>query len=128
MGDRYEPGFPMMMAFLNLMIVRRVIAKGLLLLAFSSSCCGPSLAADGKADVSKLPEDVRAFMERRNGCDHYRGEDSSDAERRTQIDRELQRLCIGTDAELARLKRVYAGNKAVQHTLDDYEVDIETGD
>ncbi|MBW9052863.1 hypothetical protein [Rhizobium mesosinicum] len=117
----------MMAQFDNMMIVRRVIAKGLLLLAFSGPCCGPSLAADGKADVSKLPEDVRAFMERRDGCDHYRGEDSPDAERRAQIDMELQRLCIGTDAELARLKRAYAGNKAVQHSLDGYEVGIETG-
>ncbi|WP_416068365.1 hypothetical protein ACK9YZ_27450 [Rhizobium sp. ZK1] len=46
---------------------------------------------------------------------------------RAQIDRELQRLCIGTDAELARLNRIYAGNKAVQQSLDDYEVNIETG-
>lgn len=117
----------MMMAFFNLMTDRGAIAKGLLLLALSGSCCGPSLAADEKADALKLPEDVRAFIERRDGCDHFRGEDSPDAERRAQIDRELQRLCTGTDAELARLKRVYAGNKAIQHSLDDYEVNIEIG-
>lgn len=109
------------------MINRRAITKRLLLIAVSSSCHGPLLAAAEKVNVSKLPEDVRAFIERRDGCDHFRGEDSPDAERRAQIDRELQRLCTGTDAELARLKRVYASNKAVQHSLADYEINIETG-
>lgn len=66
-------------------------------------------------------------MERRDGCDHFRGEDSPDAERRAQIDRELQRLCTGTDADLARLKRIYAGNQTVQRSLDEYEINIETG-
>lgn len=111
------------------MIRRRTIASGLLLVfVISCSCWGPSVAADKKADAPQLPEDVRAFMERRDGCDHFRGEDSPEPERRAQIDSELQRLCTGTDAELARLKRLHAGNKVVQHSLADYEVNIETGD
>jgi len=125
--DRSALGFPIMMEFFNLMSDRRAIAKDLLLLTLADSCCGPSFAADQKTNRPRLPEDVRTFIERRDGCDHFRGEDSPDAERRAQIDRELQRLCSGTDAELARLKRIYAGNKAVQQSLDDYEVNIETG-
>ncbi|MBB3593637.1 hypothetical protein FHX08_004040 [Rhizobium sp. BK529] len=109
-----------------MMIVGPKIAMGLFLLSLSGACCGASLAADRKSDTFKLPEDVRAFMERRDGCDHFRGEDSPYAERRAQIDEELKRLCTGTDAELARLKRFYTGNETVQRLLAEYEVNIET--
>ena len=109
------------------MILGPTIVRGLLLLSLSGTCCGPSLAADQKSDRFRLPDDVRAFMERRNGCDHFRGEDSPYSERRAQIDEELKRLCTGTDAELARLKQVYAGNETVQRLLAEYEVNIETG-
>ncbi len=108
-------------------IVGPKITAGLLLLSLSGACCWPTLAADRQSDTFKLPEDVRAFMERRDGCDHFRGEDSPYAERRAQIDEELNRLCTGTDAELARLKRLYAENETVQRLLAEYEVNIETG-
>lgn len=109
------------MAWAELRSRNHTVAKALLLLVVAGSNCLPALGAD------KVPADVQAFMERRDGCDHFRGEDSPDADRRAQIDAELQRLCTGTDAELAGLKRAYAGDPNVQHLLDDYETDIETG-
>ncbi|MBB3657710.1 hypothetical protein FHX15_002952 [Rhizobium sp. BK650] len=108
-------------------IIGPKISAGLLLLSLSGACCGASLAADRKSDKFKLPENVRAFMERRDGCDHFRGEDSPYAERRAQIDEELKRLCTGTDAELASLKRLYAENEAIQRLLAEYEVTVEPG-
>jgi hypothetical protein len=107
--------------------IMKLAVKGLLFLVLAGSTCVPARGADQTGASPSLPEDVRAFMERRDGCDHFRGEDSPDAGRRAQIDAELRRLCTGTDAELARLKRVYAGNRDVQILLDDYEPDIETG-
>ena len=106
---------------------KREITKGLLLLVLTGLSCGPALSAASNSASPAVPEDVRAFTERRDGCDHFRGEDSPDAERRAQIDAALRELCTGTDAELARLKRAYAGNPDVQHLLDGYEITIETG-
>jgi hypothetical protein len=78
------------------------------------------------ADTAALPGDVRAFISRRNDCDHFRGEASPDADRQGEIDRELVRLCKGSDAELARLLRHYRKSQAVLDALDDYERIIET--
>lgn len=80
------------------------------------------------AQAAPLPADVQTFINRRNDCDHFRGEDSPDAERRAEIDKELKRLCTGSDSELARLMRRYAKNKAVQDALGDYDPDIESND
>jgi hypothetical protein len=113
--------------FLSMTAGSREIAKALMLLILFSSGCGTSMAADQTLAASRLPRDVRAFMERRDECDHFRGEDSPDADRRAEISLELQRLCTGSDAELARLKRTYAKNKSVQRSLDGYEINIETG-
>ena len=68
-----------------------------------------------------LPLPVRRFIERRDGCDHWRGEDSPDPARRRQIDRALRKECTGTDRELDRLRRLYRRNPAVLKALNDYE-------
>ncbi|QKD00326.1 hypothetical protein [Mesorhizobium loti] len=114
-----------MTAFPEMTNRKREIAKGLVLLVLAGLCCGPALGAGPNGASLSVPDDVRAFIDRRDGCDHFRGEDSPDAERRAQIDAALRQLCTGTDAELARLKRVYAGNPDIQRLLDDYEIDIE---
>ncbi len=72
-----------------------------------------------------LPRDVRAYVARRDDCDHFRGEASPDGQRQAEIDAETLRLCKGSDAQLARLKRKYARNRAVQHALADYDPRIE---
>lgn len=77
------------------------------------------------ATAAGLPADVRAFMERRDGCDHFRGEEPYDPAREAEIAAKATKLCTGTDAELARLKRIYAHNPAVKHALAGYESSIE---
>jgi hypothetical protein len=72
-----------------------------------------------------LPREVRAYVARRDDCDHFRGEASSDEQRQSEIDAETLRLCRGSDAQLARLKRKYARNRVVQHALADYDPRIE---
>jgi len=72
-----------------------------------------------------LPREVRAYVARRDDCDHFRGEASPDEQRQSEIDAETLRLCRGSDAQLARLKRKYARNRAVQHALADYDPRIE---
>lgn len=80
----------------------------------------PSLAI-----AASLPKEVSAYIDRRNDCDYFRGEASPDTERQAEIDRELQKLCAGSDAELARLLRLYAKNKAVRDALEVYDPNIE---
>jgi len=87
-------------------------------------CLGvtPSIAAE-----THFPADVARFVDQREGCDHFRGEfpDPPDAQRIKEIERELRKLCTGTDKKLADLKRKYARNRAVMERLNEFEEGIE---
>lgn len=75
----------------------------------------------------QLPHDVRNFIEKREGCDHMRGElpDPVDTHRTRQLQRETRSLCKGTDQKLAQLKKKYAKNSSVMQHLDAFEPAIE---
>jgi hypothetical protein len=87
----------------------------------------PSAGAAAAPPVSArpLPADVRAFVARRDHCDHFRGEDSDDPARQREIARSLERYCAGTDTTLARLKARYRGNVRVAHVLSRYDPNVE---
>ena len=72
-----------------------------------------------------LPPDVLAFKIQRVSCDHFRGEDGYNAERREFLARALARSCTGTDQALAQLRQRYSANAAVLTALKDYEDRIE---
>lgn len=78
-----------------------------------------------------LPHDVERFIERREVCEHFRGEPwpegstREDAERRSFVARELEKHCAGSDAQLAALRRKYRNDKTVIRTLEPYEDVIE---
>lgn len=78
-------------------------------------------------DMSALPfpREVTAFMVDRDGCDHFRGEEPYDAERRAYIAENIAELCQGTDARLATLRRRYAGDRSVTAALKGYDQHIE---
>lgn len=78
-------------------------------------------------DLSPLPfpQEVTTFMVDRDGCDHFRGEEPHDAERRAYIAENISELCQGTDARLAMLRRRYAGDKSVTAALKGYDAHIE---
>ena len=65
------------------------------------------------------------FIERRGACDHFRGEEPYDAKRREFLEQQMQRLCVGSDRQLAELKKRYASNKAVMTKLNEYDAQIE---
>jgi hypothetical protein len=77
--------------------------------------------------ATSLPKDVAKFIERREGCDHFRGEipEIPDPDRMDDINRELKKLCKGTDKKLMQLKQKYAANAAVTTVLAEFEPDIE---
>lgn len=74
-----------------------------------------------------LPGDVQRFIDRREGCDHMRGEMPTPGGKRwmRQMRQEIKKLCEGTDEELARLKKKYAMKKSVLRRLDEFEPGIE---
>lgn len=86
----------------------------------------PSNAA--APDDPPFPDEVTAFMVRRDGCDHFRGEAPYDAERRAYLENNIAALCTGTDAKLAALRHRYSGNPAVIAALSGYEDRIEAPD
>ena len=69
-----------------------------------------------------LPGDVQRFIDRREGCDHMRGEipEHGEKQRIREMSREIEKLCKGTDEELAQLKRKFALNPSVMRRLDEF--------
>lgn len=79
------------------------------------------------AAEEKLANDVAKYVEQREGCDHFRGEvpDPPDAQRMREIEREIRKLCTGTDKKLSELKRKYAKHQAIMTRLNEFEENIE---
>lgn len=83
-----------------------------------------SAAAAAQAAPS-LPPDVAEFVERRDLCDHFRGEEPYDAERKAFLEKTIVELCTGTDQQLASLKLEHSSNSVAMAKLSQYETDIE---
>jgi len=72
-----------------------------------------------------LPPDAQTFVERRDRCDHFLGEDPYDAERAALLDRAIEENCSGIDDELDALKHKYSDNAAVLDVLAAYDAPVE---
>lgn len=96
--------------------LRRLAALPLFLLALHVAHAG-----------DKLPDDVARYLERRELCDHWRGEEGYDADRQAEIQWGLCQSCPGSDAGLARLKGKYRADKGILDRLADFEPTIEAG-
>ncbi|RJG56754.1 hypothetical protein D0Z70_05300 [Sphingobium terrigena] len=81
--------------------------------------------SDVAASADPFPREVTQFMVARDSCDHFRGEEPYDAERRAYIEENVAELCHGSDATLAMLRRRYATDPAVTAALHSYEDRIE---
>ncbi|MFZ6800651.1 hypothetical protein [Undibacterium sp. Di24W] len=75
--------------------------------------------------AANFPADVRKFIDRRDGCDHFRDEEPYAEERRQFLNKNMKNLCAGTDKQLARLKRKYRQNVSIVKKLNEYEEVIE---
>jgi len=69
------------------------------------------------------PADIERFVSRREGCDHMRGEipEPNQKARAREVQREMQRLCAGTDKQLKKLKKKYADHPQIMKTLNEFE-------
>jgi hypothetical protein len=92
---------------------RGVVAIGGIFLAFAAIA------------QARLPEDVARFVERRDACDHFRGEEPYDAKRREFLEQQMLKLCVGSDKQLAELKKKYRSNRTIMTKLNEYEAQIE---
>jgi hypothetical protein len=76
---------------------------------------------------SPLPDEVEQFVQRREACEHFRGEvpDSQNRSRTDDVRDMTARYCAGTDAELAAVRIRYFASGAVTQKLSAYETKIE---
>jgi len=96
------------------------------------SLCEPPQGPVQRPDWCTWPQEVRLYTQRRDECDHWRGEPVPDgidpalaADRRKQIEQAVAELCAGADAQLLKLKRKYRSDASVMQALGGYEADIE---
>ncbi len=75
--------------------------------------------------IPAYPDDIEEFIDRREICDHYRGEEPYDVERAKFLAEQNNKTCSGTDEELRELKNKYKDNKEVMQILDRFEHEIE---
>lgn len=68
-----------------------------------------------------LPREVQRFVDRREICDQVRRGAPDPREK-------LLKLCIGTNKELAQLKRKYGANSTIMQILNQFETGIEIAD
>lgn len=85
--------------------------------------CASGAADSARADLCTYPADVRAFVEDRDLCDHFRGEPwpegDSDAERarRRELAEGIRTACAGTDRRLSELKARYLADPRIATLL-----------
>ncbi len=86
---------------------------------------------ENAARIHKLPDEVDAFVQLRDGCDHFRGEpwpegnDLGSKSRRQFILQNLKETCTGTDQQLKMLRSKYRNNQLISELLKGYEDRIE---
>lgn len=104
--------------------------EGRLSLRERSQCEVPDAQVD-RANWCDYPHEVRAYLDRRDACDHFRGEpwpEGNDAEavsRRRQLRDLMTKYCNGTDTRLAELRIAYRDDPDVSAALGRLESDIE---
>lgn len=91
--------------------------------AFSTAVTLPSDQSSSLAET--MPADVQAFMDKRDECDHWRGEEPYDDDRAKEITNAINDTCTGTDQKLAGLRDKYKDREAVIKALAYYEDRIE---
>jgi hypothetical protein len=101
-------------------MIRAIVTSIFVVAAIGVEGCAGQVALRSNA-----PDDVAQFVERRQTCDHFRGEEPYSAERRAELEAASDKYCRGTDRELAALRSKYRNNAGILKVLDTFENDIE---
>src|SRR5688500_19579268 len=97
------------------------------------ACTPPAAGTTIHEGYCDFPADVRAFLDDRGLCDHFRGEpwpegdSAEDRERRREIVDGARAACAGTDRRLDALMDRYRKDPAIMRVLSGYETGIESG-
>ena len=77
---------------------------------------------------SSFPAEVKAFIERRELYDHFRGEftGSSSPERDAAVILEQKKYCENSDRDLETLRKKFEKNPEILSALSKYEIPIES--
>lgn len=68
--------------------------------------------------IAAAPRPVRAFIERRQGCNHWAGEEPYDADRRREIEAAIRGLrCTAIEADARAIRRRYSGQSDILRLL-----------
>jgi hypothetical protein len=74
--------------------------------------CGSSALADA------LPQDAARYIDRREGCNHWAGEEGYDGDRRAEINRNIAALkCTRLDRDEQRLLHRYRHHPAIRDRI-----------
>jgi hypothetical protein len=66
------------------------------------------------APAAAIPHDAARYLDRREGCNHWAGEEGYDAARRAQINKAIDELrCTALDRDERVLRHRYRHNRAV---------------
>lgn len=104
--------------------------EGRLSLSERSRCEVPDAPRD-RPNWCDYPHEVRAFIDRRDRCDHFRGEpwpegdSATERERRQELRAAMNTACSGTDARLRALRAKYRDDADIVAALAAYADDIE---
>lgn len=74
----------------------------------------------GRPEPVALPKDVVAYVERRNECEHFIGEEPYDEARRKYLTRVIRETCANANRDLAALRAEYRGRPEVLEALADF--------
>lgn len=65
-----------------------------------------------------MPADVQRYLVKRADCEHWAGEEPYDAERKAEIETNVNEACAGLDAQTAALRGRHANDPGVAELLD----------
>nr|BFD40789.1 hypothetical protein FFPRI1PSEUD_22880 [Pseudomonas sp. FFPRI_1] len=65
------------------------------------------LQLGGHYGGTQLPAEVTAFIQRHEECLHFAGEEPYDAERRAELEKAVNEVCVGHDRQLGSLRAQY---------------------
>ena len=90
------------------------------------SLCEPTAGPVARPNWCQWPRDVRVFADRYDACQHFRGEEPYDNERRRFLEKSVHETCTGNDRQLRKLRSSYAGDAEITQALEEFDVDVET--
>jgi len=95
-------------------------SRAALALLLAAAACAPRLSDIPTLRQLPVPMEVKRFIDRRMGCNHWSGEEAYDADRGREIDRALRTLrCDRLEADARRLAARHAADPAVLKALDE---------